>query len=158
MHSAGSQFTPLSVPLDEFIPFVDYFVIPYILWYAYVFITVFYFMFAMPAEDFNKMAAFLMSGMIITLIIYTVFPNGQLLRPESFENNGFFVSLVKRIYKKDTPTNVFPSLHCLNSLAATIAIFSCQKFRRKKSVSRLFICTESSDSSFNSFYKAAFNC
>ena len=130
MHSQNAPFTAISIPLDFSIPFLDFFVIPYILWYAYVFLTVFYFMFRMPSVEFNKMAAFLMSGMIITLFIYTVFPNGQLLRPDTFENEGFCISLVKKIYKKDTPTNVFPSLHCLNSIAVTIAFFSSSRFKK----------------------------
>ena len=44
------------------------------------------------------------------------------------------------LYMADTPTNVFPSLHVFNSLAACIAIYESRELRKHKllSMERLY--------------------
>lgn len=137
--TADSAFTAMYVPLDDFIPFVEIFIVPYLIWYAFVTVTVFSFMFLMPEDDFYRLAAVLMTGMIITFLIYTFFPNGQLLRPEVMPRDNIFCRLVEHIYRKDTPTNVFPSIHCLNSFASLIAILHAEKLKEKKFIRILSI-------------------
>lgn len=107
--------------VDDYIPFNELFVIPYILWFAYIVITVLYFFFT-SKEEFYHCTAFLFIGMTICLIIYTLWPNAQDLRVTDFERNNIFVDLVKVFYANDTSTNVCPSIHCFNSIGAHIAI------------------------------------
>ena len=62
-------------PLDDYIPFVEYFIIPYLLWFVFLAVTGAYFFFT-NRRDFYRLAAFLCSGMTIFLIVCTIFPNG----------------------------------------------------------------------------------
>ena len=70
--------------------------------------------------------------MTIFLIISTVFPNGQDLRPMVFERDNIFVDMVRMVYRMDTCTNVFPSLHVFNSICACIAIHESKELKKHK--------------------------
>ena len=53
-------------PLDDYIPFVEYFIIPYLLWFVFLAVTGADFFFT-NRRDFYRLAAFLCSGMTIFL-------------------------------------------------------------------------------------------
>lgn len=124
-------------PLDALIPFWEIFVIPYLLWFGYVAVVMVYFMFTSKG-DFVRTGMFLMVGMTICLIIYTVFPNGIDMKPTEFARDNFMVDIVKYIYSIDTPTNVLPSIHCLNSIGIHIGIMKSKKLSGNK-----FVCNAS---------------
>lgn len=129
----GIRHTSIYIKLDDYIPFNELFVIPYVLWFAYIAVTVFFFFFT-SKEDFYKTCAFLFIGMSICLLIYTIWPNGQNLRPTEFARDNIFVDIVKLFYKNDTSTNVCPSIHVFNSIGAHIAIAQSSYFKNKRYV------------------------
>ena len=108
--------------LDNFIPFCEYFVIPYILWFFYMIVTCFFIYFKGTDSEYLKLAFSLIIGMSSALFICMIYPNGVNLRPQSFSHHNIFISIVSSLYLSDTPTNVFPSIHVYNSLAAHIAL------------------------------------
>jgi membrane-associated phospholipid phosphatase len=115
------NYNSIHIWLDDYIPFNEFFIIPYGLWFAYIAGVILFFFFH-SKEDFYKICGFLFIGMTICLIIYTIWPNGQDLRPTTFLRDNFFVDIVKNLYLTDTSTNVFPSIHVFNSIGAHIAI------------------------------------
>lgn len=123
-----TDFHIIHTSLDEKIPFLEIFIIPYGLWFLFIAVTVGYFFFT-DKTDFYKLSAFLCIGMTIFLIFSTIYPNGQILRPTTFEHDNIFVDLVKQLYRADTPTNIFPSLHVYNSIGACIAIMHSQRLK-----------------------------
>lgn len=108
-------------PLDDYIPFVEFFVIPYLLWFVFITAGAFYLFFT-DKKGFLQMAAFLIIGMTVFLIICTVYPNGLNLRPSVFPRENIFVDLVRYVYSVDTPTNVLPSMHVFNSIGLCIGL------------------------------------
>lgn len=136
-----TDFSLISSPLDKYIPFVEYFIIPYLLWFVYVAGTCIYFFFT-NKMDFYRFTITCIIGMTIFLIVCTVFPNGLKLRPTHFQHDNIFIDLVKMVYALDTPTNVLPSLHVYNSLACHAAIFHSEKLSQKKWIvhSSLILC------------------
>ena len=120
-------------PLDDFIPFVEYFIFPYYFWFVFMGICVFYFFF-MDKKGFYRLATFLIIGMTAFLIICTVFPNGLNLRPAVFARDNFCVDLVRFLYKADTPTNGLPSIHVFNTLGVLIAISHSDRIRNHRFV------------------------
>lgn len=118
-------------PIDDYIPFVEYFVIPYLLWFVFIFVTAAYFFFT-DRKGFYRLAAFLCIGMTLFLIICTVFPNGLNLRPTVFARDNIFTDIVRFIYRTDTPTNVLPSIHVFNSIGAVIAISHSQALKKHR--------------------------
>lgn len=108
-------------PIDNHIPFIEYFIVPYLVWFVFIAVTVAYFLIK-DKWGFYRLCAFLFSGMTIFLIICTVFPNALNLRPTAFPRDNVFTDMVKVLYKTDTPTNVLPSIHVFNSIGVSIAI------------------------------------
>ena len=119
--------------LDDLIPFCEYFIVPYLLWFGYVAWAVVYFYFKNKDEYF-KLCAMLFTGMTVFLVISTIYPNGHYLRPAYFEHNNIFIQLVKWLYATDTPTNLFPSVHVFNSIAVNIAVWHSDNFKKNKAV------------------------
>ncbi len=119
--------------LDALIPFCEWFVIPYFLWFAYIAVTVLYFFFT-NRRDFTRLCVFLFAGMTICLIIYYIWPNGQNLRPDlaALGRENIFTRILAGLYTTDTSTNVCPSIHTLNSVGACIAIYHSRALKDKK--------------------------
>ncbi len=129
--SVTKNYHVIQIALDEKIPFIEYFIIPYFLWFAFMTITALYFFFT-DKTGFYRMAAFLISGMTLFLILSSLYPNGQALRPTVFERENIFIDMVKYLYQTDTPTNIFPSIHVYNSIGVYIAIRSSERLLEKK--------------------------
>lgn len=126
-----TDFHVIQTAFDEKIPFIEYFIIPYTLWFAFIAVTIAWFFFH-DKDGFYRLVKFLFIGMTIFLIISTIYPNGQMLRPTVFERDNIFVEMVKKLYIADTPTNVFPSIHVYNTIGACIAIMQNEQLRKSK--------------------------
>lgn len=124
-----SHYHIVHVALDDYIPFNEYFVIPYFLWFAYVAAAVIYFFFTSKGE-YYRLCIYLFTGMTISLIICTFFHNGTAFRPQLDPNKNIFTAMVVKLYETDTCTNVFPSIHVYNSICTYIAIRKSQKLRQ----------------------------
>jgi membrane-associated phospholipid phosphatase len=132
-HTVTKKFTVIHCRLDDLIPFNEVFIIPYFLWFGYIFATVAYFFFKSKI-DYYRCCAYLFTGMTICLFIYTVFPNGHNLRVNlnTLGRHNIFLDMLTFIYNADTPTNVFPSIHVFNSVGAFIAINKCERLHKVK--------------------------
>lgn len=119
--------------IDDMIPFVEYFIVPYLLWFVFIAAVFLYFFFT-DVEGFYRLAKLSFIGMTIFLVISTLMPNGLMLRPYVFPRENVFTELVRILYRTDTPTNVFPSLHVFNSIAACIAIHESEALQKHKVV------------------------
>lgn len=128
-----TNYHVIQTQFDMWIPFVEYFIIPYLMWFAFIAAAFVYFFFT-DVPGFYKMAKFMFTGMTIFLIISTIFPNGQDLRPVVFERDNVFVDMVRMLYRADTCTNVFPSLHVFNTLSVCIAVHESEKLKKHKAV------------------------
>ena len=117
--------------IDDKIPFIEYFIVPYLLWFVFIAAVFLYFFFT-DVEGFYKLSKLMFTGMTIFLVISTLMPNGLNLRPIYFERDNIFVDMVRTLYRADTPTNVLPSLHVFNSLGACIAIYHSEALRKHK--------------------------
>ena len=100
---------------DDWIPFCEFFIVPYMLWFPYMILAVIYFM-----------------GMTVFLIVSYVYPNAQHIRPTEFPRDNIFTDIVKWLYSTDTPTNILPSIHVFNSLAIHMSLTNCETLRNKK--------------------------
>lgn len=68
-------------PVDDWIPFCEWFVIPYFLWYAWVPVFMIWFM-VKSRYDYLKLCFVMLGGATICLVIYAIWPNGLDLRRE----------------------------------------------------------------------------
>ena len=117
--------------IDDYIPFIEVFVVPYFLWFAFVAAFGIYFYFK-GRDDFKKLAINLAFGMTAFLIISTLFPNGHNLRLEVFPRDNIFTDMVKHLYTIDTPTNILPSIHVYNTLCIYHAVKNSGLFKNRR--------------------------
>lgn len=128
--------------VDHMIPFCEVFVIPYFLWFAYVSAVVLYCFFN-NKQDYYKCCVFLFTGMTIFLLISTFWPNGHHLRPYVMPRNNIFTRLVAYLYRIDTPTSLWPSIHVYNSIGAHLAVVYNQRLAQNKKIlaGSFLLCT-----------------
>lgn len=112
--------------LDDLIPFCEYFIVPYLLWFPYqVFVIAYFIFFNKEKREYYQLTLNLCMGMTVFLIVSWLYPNIQLLRPAVFTGDSLFIRAVQQLYSMDTPTNILPSIHVFNSIAIHLAICKC---------------------------------
>lgn len=136
------EYFIINSPLDQYIPFCEVFVIPYLFWFIFMVIGVMYFFFT-NRREFYQVTSFLIIGMTIFLMVSTVFPNGLHLRPVEFPRDNIFTDMVKNfVYANDTSTNVLPSIHAFNSLGVSIAVFHSNALKKRRGIQiATHVCT-----------------
>lgn len=131
------HYVEIIFPLDRKIPFAEIFVIPYLSWFLFIAagsVLVYY----MDRDVFNRMSTALMTGMTVFLLISTFFPNRQPLRLLQMPRDNVFTHLVAYVWKSDTPSNVWPSIHVFNSVAVTTGILKSRYWFLQKKPVRIF--------------------
>lgn len=118
-------------PLDDLIPFNEYFVIPYVFWYLLIVISLGYFA-LYNVDSFSRLSIFIMITQAVAMTVYILYPSRQDLRPEVFPRDNFFSHIVAFLYSFDTNSGVCPSLHVAYSVG--IASVWC----KEKGVNRLW--------------------
>ena len=130
--------------LDEKIPFCEWFVIPYLLWFPLLAVSLLFFMIK-SKEDFQNLCFLMFSGMTICLMIYGILPTGLSLRCEVV-NKNLLCQVVNLLYQVDTPTNVCPSIHVASTVAINRVVHRSPLLEKHKKILwgssclTLFIC------------------
>lgn len=122
-----SQYINVASPLDQIIPFCEWFVIPYVFWFAYI-IGMHVYTLLFDVTLFRKMMWFFIITYSVTIVIYLVFPTCQNLRPQTFERDNLLTKFMTYYYTMDTHTNVCPSLHVIGSLAVMFTSWHAEKW------------------------------
>lgn len=116
--------------LDDVIPFNEYFIIPYVMWFAFVPGMLIFFL-RRSRADYIKCCKIIYGGMSICLLIYWMFPTGLMLR-EPVENTNIFAVCVNLLRGLDTPTNVCPSIHVSSTVGICLVLFRSRELARYK--------------------------
>lgn len=127
------SYTSIHTDIDYLIPFCEWFIIPYFLWFFYVAWIVVYSFFT-SKYDYFRVLAFLTTGMTVFLLVSTFWPNVQHLRPCLVPRDNVLSRAVRYLYCIDTPTNIWPSIHVYNSLGGFFAVINSEKLRNNKLV------------------------
>ena len=124
-------FTIVHCALDDQIPFCEYFVIPYVIWYPFWILMVLYTV-AFDVPAFIKFMKYMMMTLSLALFIYLFWPSGHDMWPEKFPRENFFTWIVGLIYKADHPTNICPSEHVSTAFGVVMAAYSTKRLSTKK--------------------------
>lgn len=111
----AERCTPMHTRLDDRIPFLEIFVIPYVVWFFLIAFSLGYFLLR-SAASFRRLQIYLIVTQVIALAFFIFLPSRQDLRPAVFPRDNLFTRLVGVIYRMDTSTGVCPSLHVAFSL------------------------------------------
>lgn len=117
--------TVIHSPLDDWIPFCEWFFIPYVGWYLLVAGSLLYFA-LYNVDGFRRLSVYIIITQVVAMAIYILFPNMQDLRPEVFPRDNWLTDGVAFLYSFDTNTNVCPSLHVAYSLGL-VSVWTKQK-------------------------------
>lgn len=128
-----THYRVIHMGIDDYIPFCEVFVVPYFLWFAYVTVAVLLLFFTDKTE-YYKSCVFLATGMTVFLIISTLWPNGHHLRLAQMPRDNIFTQMIRGLWKTDTATNLWPSIHVYNSIGAHLAITHSKLLTNRKGV------------------------
>lgn len=109
-------------PIDDFIPFNEWFVFPYCSWFLLL-AAVTALLWWNDTESYDKLCLMMFSGMTFCLILYMVLPNGLDIRPtaEAVGRDNIAMQIMQFLWKADASVNVCPSIHCQSSGCMALA-------------------------------------
>ena len=119
-------------PLDDMIPFCEWFIFPYMSWHvSLLWMSLYTLAYDIPA--FRRFMWNLILTTAIAVATYVIWPNEQLLRPDldALGRSNLLTWAAGIIYTVDTNTNVCPSLHCIGGFAILFAAMDLPRFRTK---------------------------
>lgn len=120
-------YYPIYCPLDDAIPFCEYFLIAYLFWFVYL-VGMHIYTLLFDTESFKNLMRFIIVSYSIAMLTYILFPNCQELRPAEFERDNAFTCFVAHFYEFDTNTNVCPSIHVIGSAAVMFSAWDSKHF------------------------------
>jgi membrane-associated phospholipid phosphatase len=121
----------LILGIDSLIPFIEIFIIPYLAWYAFIFLTMAFLCFKDRKTYFITLISYgfgLIASNITFFFFQTTVPRPELI------GNGLFTRMVQMVYGADQPYNCFPSIHVLTSYLMVKAIM-CSSVKNKTNTS-----------------------
>lgn len=128
-YGVGSYYV-MHHPIDDLIPFCEWFAFPYFFWFIYL-VGMHLYTLLYDTETFTKMMRYIIFTYSIAIIIYLIFPTCQNLRPVAFERDNLLTGFLTGFYQFDTNTNVCPSIHVMGSLAVMEAALYTKSIKSK---------------------------
>lgn len=125
--------------LDAHVPFLEIFVIPYLLWFVFLVVTHVYTL-LYDVALYKKLIKYIIITYTTSLVIFFLFPNafanpsGASLRPdvETLGRSNILLDFMKYFWANvDTPTNVCPSLHVIGTMACMFTVLHSERLKNK---------------------------
>ncbi len=114
-------FNIIHTAIDDMIPVVEVFIVPYFLWFPYLIlgmITI-----AVRSRKISRKTSYmLMTGMSLFIVISLVYPNALELRAAIPDRENIFMDLINYLHAIDTPTDVLPSLHVYDAIVVAAGL------------------------------------
>lgn len=118
---------------DQYIPFCEYFIIPYFLWFVYIAVTVIYFVFFCKDRiESKRFIGSFCAGMTVFIAVSFFYPNGHNLRTQ-VEGDSILMYVVRLLHRIDTSTNILPSMHVYVTVANSVALLRQEELRKRRS-------------------------
>lgn len=116
-------------PLDDLIPFCEWFILPYAFWYLWMPGALVYFLFK-SKTDYLRLCFIMFGGMTICLALYLLAPTGLALR-QPLPRENVLCQLVGVLRSVDPPTNVCPSIHISSTVAILLVALRSKLFQQR---------------------------
>ena len=84
---------PIHCGLDDIIPFCEWFLLPYVFWYALIVFSLGYFA-LYDVDSFKKLQTFIIITQVVAMAVYILYPNCQNLRPDEFSRDNFLTDCI----------------------------------------------------------------
>lgn len=120
---------------DNSIPFIKIFILPYVGWYAFIFIMMVYLCYKDREIYFITLITYML-GLVASFITFYIFQT-TVSRPEII-GSDLLSKMILTIYGADKPFNCFPSIHVLTSYLMVKAIMA-SSIKNKTNI--IIVCT-----------------
>ncbi len=134
-------YHPIYSALDDQIPFLEGFVVPYELWFLCgAFLVLYTLRYDIPV--FRRFMYFLIVTITLAGLVFIFYPNYFTGRPvpewpvtihdayEAMPRQNAFTWMVSYIYHTDPPRNALPSEHIVVCFGMAFAVLQCRRLRR----------------------------
>jgi membrane-associated phospholipid phosphatase len=129
-NNPNEEVYSLLTAVDQSIPFVKFFALPYSIWIFYLYVCLFYFY----KKDVNVYYRTLLTYIVCALACYLIYSVFQTTVPRPMViGNDPLSKLLRYIYIEDQPFNCFPSIHCFSSYMVMKMVWT-SSFRNKWNV------------------------
>lgn len=128
----GRDPFPISCAADRLIPFSEWFILPYILWYVQI-AAVSVYLLLKNKEVFTRLYIYMFGGMFVCMTICTVIPmyfdrTGIAMYP----NDNLLTDCVRLVQGIDPPTTVLPSMHVFVTVGLHAALAKDKAFAENR--------------------------
>ena len=132
-------FHIIHTAIDDMIPVIEWFIIPYALWLPYLVAGMI--AIAIRSRSISRKTSYmLMAGMTLFIIISLVYPNALELRAQLPDRENIFMDCILYLHTIDTPTDVLPSLHVYDALAVAAGLHFAFKDKKKIIIASDILC------------------
>ena len=119
----------IHIPLDDKIPYIRFFVIPYVMWYGYIAFAHIWTFFH-SKRDFLTMCSLIFLSVFISVTVYTIYPSMHDMRPaDEALGSDLFGNIVRWLYSTENPNCILPSEHCLLAIVITVGLIFSDGFK-----------------------------
>ncbi|MDM5360290.1 phosphatase PAP2 family protein [Peribacillus sp. ACCC06369] len=119
INQSSGHAVDVTTIIDGEIPFIKEFVVPYLLWYPYIYGLLIYYCFVDRKHYFVALGS-LISGKLLSFLVYCLWQS-TVPRPEVV-GNDIFAHLMRFVYSHDQPVNCLPSIHVLTTFIMMIVV------------------------------------
>jgi len=133
LNNANRGTHSLVTDLDQGIPFIKLFILPYVMWYFFIFGTLAYFCLN-DKKTYYRTLLSINLGLLVAYGIYFFFQT-NVPRPDLI-GNDFLTRMISFVYNNDQPYNAFPSIHVMTSF---IMIKAINKYPAKSYLNVTFV-------------------
>jgi len=127
----GGAYTPIHCPADDRIPFCEWFIFPYFLWFPYL-VGMLAYTLLEDVGTFRRLMGYFILTFSAAVVIYRLWPTCQQLRPDTFPRANLATESVMFLYRLDTNTNVCPSEHVIGSAGVVFAAFASPELKKHR--------------------------
>lgn len=129
INQSPADAVDVTTRFDESIPFLKIFVVPYLLWYPFIYGLLIYYCFKDRQRYYVSLSS-IVAGKLICFVIYVCWQS-TVPRPEVV-GTDMFAELMRMVYSHDQPVNCLPSIHVLTTFILMIAVNSRKEdFKRE---------------------------
>ena len=111
----------VALPIDDYIPFLSVFVIPYLLWYPFIYGMLVYYCYRDRKQYYNALGS-IIAGKLFCFVIY-YFWQTTMPRPVITDSH-LFADLIRFVYAVDEPVNCLPSIHVMTTFVIMLIAYS----------------------------------
>lgn len=129
----ASVYHQVYCTLDDRVPFLEVFILPYVFWYVCI-VGMHFWLFFRDEMVFRSYSRYLIFAMSISTTVFLLYPTCQNLRPTEFQRENALTNLAGLLYRMDTNTNVCPSEHIIGSAGFFLAAIHSKKLQQKSRI------------------------